>query len=69
MTYFMPQVDLIKIFKCPGCNRVYLEGRGDISCCVNHGPGSCCHYTDKAVRPDTLEAIINLLNGEDHASL
>lgn len=37
--------------KCPGCDKWYVTtpGMENTSCCVAHGPGSCCHYSETEV--------------------
>ena len=49
MTVFPEQgSDIIRVFRCPKCQGLYLNdpARVDISCCVSHAPGTCCHYSD-----------------------
>ncbi len=52
MVYFPPlSKEPPKPAKCPGCGDWYvpnprMEGQ---SCCVDHAPGSCCHYSETKV--------------------
>lgn len=52
MVYF-PEIDRTppKPEKCPGCGKWYVPtpGMENVSCCVAHGPGSCCHYSETEV--------------------
>ena len=52
---------LFEIFRCPICNDVYRRGHSNVSCCVLHPPGSCCHYADACISDEQLaqlEAIV-----------
>ncbi len=43
--------------RCCRCGKWYVPnpGRAGLSCCVLHGPGQCCHYTETEVTaPDAL---------------
>lgn len=33
-----------RAYKCEGCGRWFIKG--NVSCCVMHAPGTCCHYGD-----------------------
>jgi hypothetical protein len=35
------------IYTCPVCKGKFIAG--NISCCVAHAPGTCCHYGDKKI--------------------
>jgi len=52
MTYF-PSFDEIKSepFLCQGCGKWFVPtpGMENVSCCVMHGPGSCCHYSETEI--------------------
>lgn len=36
-------------YKCQGCGQWYI--RGNLSCCVAHTPGTCCHYGETPSLP------------------
>ena len=45
--------------KCPGCAKWYVPNpaRANVSCCVMHYPGSCCHYSETEVpAPEEIPA-------------
>ena len=48
---------VLDIYECPICGGIYRRGRGDMSCCVLHGPGSCCHYSDIKVTQVELDKV------------
>jgi len=50
----------IEIFHCPLCKKNYVRGFSDMSCCVQHGPGSCCHFTDKFISDEKIVQILKL---------
>ena len=54
---------LIEIYRCGHCHGAYLAqvGPNYISCCLNHPPGSCCHFAEEAVTPEMLSAVRELL--------
>lgn len=37
--------------KCPGCDKWFVPtpGMEGVSCCVAHGPGTCCHFSETEV--------------------
>ena len=35
-----------EIYQCSKCGGVYKRTNSNTSCCVMHGPESCCHFTD-----------------------
>ncbi len=43
-----PDKQETKPFRCPKCNRLFKINPSmvNVRCCVNHLPGSCCHYSD-----------------------
>ena len=41
-------------YKCDICGGYFL--RGNVSCCVIHAPGECCHYGDQPINPTPSEA-------------
>lgn len=57
MTYFPPKPPPIGPLgtglpeKCPGCHKWYVPtpGMENVSCCVAHGPGTCCHYSETEI--------------------
>lgn len=54
MTYFPPvKQERIQPSRCPGCGDWYVPtpGMENVSCCVMHPPGSCCHYSETRVEP------------------
>jgi len=59
----------LSIFECPICGGLYRNNpaRAGLSCAVNHGPGSCCHYSDIEVTEKELKAVRKVLgmNGRD----
>lgn len=46
MPYFPPSTATSSYY-CPRCRLWYV--RGNISCCVAHGPGTCCHEYERPV--------------------
>lgn len=46
MPYF-PSVKEMPSYNCPGCRRWFTVG--NVSCCVAHSPGSCCHHYEQEV--------------------
>lgn len=40
---------------CPGCGKWFVPtpGMENTSCCVAHGPGSCCHYSETEITAPT----------------
>jgi len=57
---------LIKIYRCGHCRGVYMAQVGPVrmSCTVNHAPGTCCHYGERAVSEEMLAAVRQLLARE-----
>lgn len=49
MPYFPQQQETA--YKCQGCGQWYY--RGNVSCCVLHTPGSCCHFGERPATPPT----------------
>lgn len=45
MPYFPKQSETA--YRCAGCGGSFV--RGNVSCCVAHAPGTCCHYGEKPV--------------------
>jgi hypothetical protein len=47
---------LVNIYRCGHCNGTFLaqDPNYRVSCAVNHSPGTCCHYGEKAVPEETL---------------
>ena len=43
--------------KCPGCGDWYVPtpGMENVSCCVAHGPGSCCHFSETKVEAPSTQ--------------
>lgn len=59
MVYFPPVKPVSQEpFKCRGCGKWYVV-RAEMaltSCTVLHGPGSCCHFSEREVEsPATTE--------------
>lgn len=54
---------IIKIFKCSVCGNCYYENpaKMNLSCCVIHSPGSCCHYSDLAISEGNIKQIKRFL--------
>lgn len=61
MTYFPKLVEQeSKPFQCPGCKDWYVPNPAmrNVSCCVYHGPGTCCHYSETRVpTPPSLSVL------------
>jgi len=57
---------LIKIYRCPICEAIWLAQTGlvQISCAVPHPPGTCCHFGEKPLSQRELEAIQAILSEE-----
>jgi len=57
---------LIEIYRCGHCHGVYMVQVGLIfgGCTVNHPPGTCCHYGERAVSEEMLSAVRRLLARE-----
>ena len=36
-------------YRCGLCGKYFL--RGNVTCCVMHSPGTCCHLGDQEVTP------------------
>jgi len=36
-----------RVYRCQGCGKQYIQG--NVSCCVAHPPGTCCHYGETPV--------------------
>ena len=52
MVYFPPISEgLPEPMKCPGCEKWFVlnPAMANVSCCVLHGPGSCCHFSETEV--------------------
>jgi len=50
---------LIRIYRCGICHGVYSAQVGlyRITCAVNHPPGACCHFHEKALSLVQLQQI------------
>ncbi len=54
--------ELINIFKCVICNKIYQKLELNFNTClVHHSPGSCCHYNDKEISSEIVDKIKDLL--------
>jgi hypothetical protein len=44
-----------RLYKCAKCGNTYRSTTGSrtTSCCVIHPPGSCCHYMEELVIPES----------------
>jgi len=60
---------LIRIYRCGICSGLY-QARADrthisyaenISCAVNHPPGTCCHFHEKLLLPEQLQEVFAVL--------
>lgn len=58
MPYFPKQSE--SAYYCPRCKAWFL--RGNVSCCVAHAPGTCCHYGETQVAAPTK------VGGEENAT-
>ncbi len=45
MPYFPTRTE--QAYRCPGCQKWFLMG--NMSCCVLHAPGSCCHEFEQPI--------------------
>jgi hydrogenase maturation factor len=45
------------LYTCPVCGGTFRKG--NISCCVAHAPGTCCHYGDTPALPGKPKSTIN----------
>lgn len=61
MPYFPKKQKQETAYKCAGCGQWYL--RGNVSCCVLHAPGTCCHYGETPTLPPRTERLINTRRG------
>jgi len=61
----MPLEDerLIAAYRCGACGKTFLRGDENVSCTVMHGPGSCCHYTDREVSIAAILEVRKILEG------
>jgi len=57
----IPKKEIVElcIFRCPMCDGLYRRNpkMENVSCCVLHPPGSCCHYSDIPVSEESLGEI------------
>lgn len=51
MPYFPTQVEIPPYF-CPNCKAWYRHS--NMSCCVVHPPGSCCHEYEQRVEAPAI---------------
>lgn len=68
MTFFYtPAPNVLEITHCNTCNKMYtpVKGMENVSCCVMHGEGSCCHYSEREVTEEQLTQVRTILFGED----
>ena len=67
--YHQSEEIILTIFRCPICEDVYMNKPSNlgysISCTVMHGPGSCCHYSDKLMSDDRLENLMRVARGKE----
>jgi len=56
-------IEEIRIFKCPICGDLFRNNpqMTNVSCLVNHPPGSCCHYSDIPITANLLKSMMALL--------
>ena len=54
---------VLQIYYCPVCQTHWKNNFSNISCLVNHGPGSCCHYGDTPIvwNDKVKESVMKLL--------
>ncbi len=38
-----------EIYTCHICGKHFMRPEIPVSCCVNHGPGECCHFGDTEI--------------------
>ena len=53
------------VFRCGICGKTFVRGSPNVSCCVLHAPGTCCHYTDRAISPDTVKKLNDVLASKE----
>jgi hypothetical protein len=60
VTYYPLKVEPVPE-KCPGCGKWHIRVQ-NISCCVMHPPGTCCHMGEQEVpEPQRWRATIKRL--------
>jgi len=52
---------VIDIYLCPICQSYYTRNNSNMSCCVNHAPGSCCHFNEIEVSKNKIDKIKKIL--------
>lgn len=56
-----------KAYLCSKCKTWYIR-YANISCCVLHGPGQCCHYGEHQATEEEIAAVRDMspfvFNGE-----
>lgn len=59
-------LEIGRLFYCGTCQKYYWSppNTANIACAVLHPPGSCCHLTDKKIKKDTLDKILDIINKE-----
>lgn len=60
---------LINCFLCPVCNKRYVSGSGNISCCVMHAPGDCCHFNDREITEEQIAKALSALDTQKETTL
>ncbi len=53
MSPYFPAYTPPKPYFCPGCEEWYIVVNPNVSCCVLHSLGTCCHYSEEKVDPPT----------------
>ena len=55
---------VINIYFCPVCQKYYTQNNGNMTCCVNHGPGTCCHFNEREISGAKVNELKKTLNGD-----
>ncbi len=53
------------VFRCGICGKTFVRGSRYVSCCVLHAPGTCCHHTDRAISPDVVKKLKDVLASKE----
>lgn len=62
MSPYFPKREEVPPYHCQGCGGWYH--RANISCCVNHAPGTCCHLYETPAAPPTRDTSVNPVVGD-----
>lgn len=44
-------------YQCSICQQWYVRVE-NVSCCVSHGPGQCCHYGERLATLDEVDEVL-----------